>query len=152
MWKMELDQFQINRHMDSLSQISWSVPLHQLTTDPYHHVVLHHVPRSRTEHQHWSLRNGWYIYLKQMWHIVNTCFPDIRMGWEWFITVLINQVTRDDMRLTLKLVVHSQVNVINALYLIAICWAVAIIKINLQQNGTIVQSQIRWCQTNYKCK
>lgn len=56
------------------------------------------------------------------------------------------------MRLTLKLVVHSQVNVINALYLIAICWAVAIIKINLQQNGTIVQLQIRWCQTNYECK
>jgi len=57
------------------------------------------------------------------------------------ITVLIKKVARDGIRLTLKLVVHSQVNIINALYLIAICWTVAIIKINLQQSRTIVQLQ-----------
>lgn len=58
-----------------------------------------------------------------------TCFPDYSFN---------KKVARYDIRLTLKLVVHSQVNIINALYLIAICWTVAIIKINLQPSRTIV--------------
>ncbi len=56
---------------------------------------------------------------------------------------------------------HSLINIINTLYLIAVCWAVAIIKINLQQNRTIMQLQpgiqlfqfkIHWCQNEYWCK
>lgn len=71
-----------------------------------------------------------------MWQIVNTCFPDHSFN---------KEVARDYIILTLKLVVHSQVNIINALYLIAICWTVAIIKINLQQSRTIVELQPGIC-------